>query len=111
MHTMSVQRLAVIRKSDQARSSILHVPKGVRHLFGSINLPEALETDPLDMPIQQRDIPQYIIVARPRFLMFDEQLTVRACTLTLLTAGKSIAARSAMMAITTSNSIKVKPAG
>src|SRR5438128_9263904 len=43
--------------------------------------------------------------------MFDAQEIVRAFAFALLKAGKSIAARIAMMAITTSNSIKVKPAG
>src|SRR6266571_1926143 len=43
--------------------------------------------------------------------MFEAQEIVCAFALALLKAGKSIAARIAMMAITTSNSIKVKPAG
>src|SRR5438034_544355 len=42
--------------------------------------------------------------------MFEAQRTVWAFSLDLLKAGKSIAARIAMMAITTSNSINVKPA-
>src|SRR6266700_1117377 len=42
--------------------------------------------------------------------MFEAHLTVWACALALLKAGNSIAARIAIMAITTSNSINVKPA-
>jgi len=42
--------------------------------------------------------------------MFEAQRTVWAFALALPKAGKSIAARIAMMAITTSNSINVKPA-
>ena len=51
-----------------------------------------------------------MIVARPQFRMFEAQWTVRALVLPLLKAGNSKPARMAMMAITTSNSIKVKPA-
>jgi hypothetical protein len=42
--------------------------------------------------------------------MFEAHLTVWAFDLALPKAGNSIAARIAMMAITTSNSINVKPA-
>jgi len=41
-------------------------------------------------------------------LLFDRQETMLPLSLALLRAGNSIAARIAMMAITTSNSIKVK---
>src|ERR1039457_3086163 len=48
-------------------------------------------------------------VATSTCLMLLIHLTRRALSLALDSAGKSIAARMAMMAITTSNSMRVKP--
>ena len=49
-----------------------------------------------------------MIVAKPQFFMFETHLIAWALALALLNAGKSIAARIAMMAMTTSNSMSVK---
>src|ERR1039457_1626866 len=53
----------------------------------------------------------YMAVATPICLWLLRQLMALAFSLALLKAGKSIAARMAMMAITTNSSIRVKPAG
>src|ERR1035437_1177686 len=53
----------------------------------------------------------YMAVAMPICLWLLRQLMALAFSLALLKAGKSIAARMAMMAITTNSSIRVKPAG
>ena len=49
-----------------------------------------------------------MINAAPQFLILEAQWTVFALAFALDNAGNSIAARIAMMAMTTSNSIKVK---
>ncbi len=51
----------------------------------------------------------YIIVANPHCRMFEEHDDVWARAFALESAGNSIAARIAIMAITTNNSISVNP--
>src|SRR5215471_5751884 len=53
--------------------------------------------------------PAYIMNASPICLLLLTQAMPLAFSLALVSAGRSIAARIAMMAITTSNSIRVKP--
>ena len=50
----------------------------------------------------------YMMVANPQFFMFDAQLMALALDFALAMAGNSNAARMAMMAMTTSSSIRVK---
>src|SRR5438445_4271916 len=51
----------------------------------------------------------YIIIAVPSCFRFDRHILERAFSRARAKTGKRIAARMAMMAITTSNSIRVKP--
>src|SRR5689334_17902175 len=51
----------------------------------------------------------YMTVANPHCLIFERQWILLALSLALLSAGKSSAAKMAIMAMTTSSSIKVNP--
>jgi hypothetical protein len=51
----------------------------------------------------------YIANAKPICFAWDKQAAERACSLALEKTGKRMAARIAMIAMTTSNSIKVNP--
>src|ERR1039458_257199 len=53
--------------------------------------------------------PEYMITASPICFSLLKQLIASALSFALLSAGSSMAARMAMMAMTTSNSIRVKP--
>src|SRR5882724_1149515 len=53
--------------------------------------------------------PVYMVIVTPNCLRFERQLARRAFSLARARAGSNIAARIAMMAMTTSNSIRVKP--
>jgi hypothetical protein len=53
--------------------------------------------------------PAYILIAKPHCLRLLAHWARIAVALALLKAGNNMAARMAMMAMTTSNSIKVKP--
>ena len=53
---------------------------------------------------------RYMVWARPHCLRLLEQAARLASSLALARAGSSMAARIAMTAMTTSNSIRVKPA-
>src|SRR6476660_8896228 len=53
----------------------------------------------------------YIATQRPTCLLLERQVVWRALSRAWAKTGKRIAARMAIMAITTSSSIKVKPVG